>query len=108
MDKKRERTAAGTRGSYLGEWPRLQSVDSCGDTQTKVCATFMHVPPRPHKSQRRLLSAAIALTIIVAPLTIHSQSGRQKDPKTANANKSAPIFDDANCRSFEPEFGRRR
>ena len=43
MDEKRERTAAGTRGSYLGH--RFQSVTSCGDTQTKVCSTLMHVRP---------------------------------------------------------------
>ena len=77
MDAKRERTAAGTRGSYL---------------------TLMQVPPSPHDRRARLLSVAIAVIVIVAPLTIHSQSGRQKDPKTANGNKSrAPIFDDANC-----------
>lgn len=84
MDAKRERTAAGTRGSYL---------------------TSMQVPPSPHERRARLVSVAIAVLVIVAPLTIHSQSGRQKDPKTANNNKSTrpssttPIADPSNMNS---------
>ena len=54
------------------------------------------------------LSLGIALLLIAAPLTIHSQSGRQKDPKSANANKSdrqgrsaSPIADPSNMNSDE-------
>src|ERR687895_2283835 len=86
MDATRERTAARTRGSYLN---------------------LMQVPPIPHDRRVRLLGVAIALVVIVAPLTIHSQSGRQKDPKTANGNKSTrpssttPIADPSNMNSDE-------
>ena len=86
MDAKRERTAAGTRDRYL---------------------TPMQVPPIPHDRRARLLSVAIAVVVIIAPLTIHSQSGRQKDPKTANGNKSTrpssttPIADPSNMNSDE-------
>lgn len=86
MDAKHERTAAGTRGRYL---------------------TLMQVAPSPHDRRARLLSVAIAVIVIVAPLTIHSQSGRQKDPKTANGNKSprpsstTPIADPSNMNSDE-------
>lgn len=86
MDAKRERTPAGTCGSYL---------------------TLMHVASSPHDSRARLLSLAIAVIVIVAPLTIHSQSGRQKDPKAANGNKSSrpssttPIADPSNMNPDE-------
>lgn len=56
------------------------------------------------------LSLAIALLLAAAPLTIHSQSGRQKDPKSANANKTdrqgrpaSPIADPSNMNSDEGE-----
>jgi Ca-activated chloride channel family protein len=86
MDEDRERTAAGTRGGYL---------------------ILMQIPPSPHDRRARLLSVAIALVVIVAPLTIQSQSGRQKDPNTANGNKSprpssnTPIADPSNMNSDE-------
>jgi Ca-activated chloride channel family protein len=54
------------------------------------------------------LSLGIALLLVAAPLTIHSQSGRQKDPKSANANKTdrqgrsaSPIADPSNMNSDE-------
>ena len=84
MDEKCERTAARARGSYLN---------------------LMQVPSIPHDRRARLLSVAIALVVIVAPLTIHSQSGRQKDPKAANGNKptrpssTTPIADPSNMNS---------
>jgi len=54
----------------------------------------------------RALSVAITVIVIVAPLTIHSQSGRQKDPN-ANGNKpsrpssTTPIADPSNMNSDE-------
>ncbi|MGZ8848667.1 MAG: VWA domain-containing protein, partial [Pyrinomonadaceae bacterium] len=45
----------------------------------------------------RLISLGIAILLIAAPLTIHSQSGRQRDPKNANKSNnqrpSSPIAD---------------
>lgn len=86
MVAKRARTAARTRGSKL---------------------IPMHFPPSRLDRRARLFSAAIAILIIVAPLTIHSQSGRQKDPKSANGNKSSrpssttPIADPSSMNSDE-------
>lgn len=65
--------------------------------------------PRTYDARRaRLFSIAVALLVTVAPLTIHSQSGRQKDPKAANNNKprpssTTPIADPANMNSEEPD-----
>lgn len=69
----------------------------------------MHFPPRPQAWRARLFSVAITLVVIVAPLTIHSQSGRQKEPKNANSNKPArpsattPIAHPSNMNSDEPD-----
>lgn len=69
----------------------------------------MHIPFGPQVWRARLLSLAITIVVIVAPLTIHSQSGRQKDPKNANSNKTArpsantPIADPSNMNSDEPD-----
>ena len=55
----------------------------------------------------RAAAAALALFLFTAPLTIRSQSGRQKDPKAANANKanrdrpSSPIADPSNTNADE-------
>ena len=65
----------------------------------------MQMPPPSSARPARLLSVAVAILVIVAPLTIHSQSGRQKDPK-ANNNKprpssTTPIADPSNLNSDE-------
>lgn len=55
----------------------------------------------------RTVAVALALFLFTAPLTIRSQSGRQKDPKAANANKSnrdrpsSPIADPSNMNADE-------
>ncbi|HEY6045043.1 MAG TPA: VWA domain-containing protein [Pyrinomonadaceae bacterium] len=46
----------------------------------------MQKPPNPRPLSTRLCSFAISLLLLAAPLVIQSQSGRQKDPKNANAN----------------------
>jgi len=61
----------------------------------------------------RLLPIAICLAVsallVSVPLTIRPQSGRQKDPKTANANKPdarnihAPVADPSNMNSDEAD-----
>ena len=57
----------------------------------------------------RVIVLALALLPFVAPLTIQSQSGRQKDPKAANANKSnrdrpsSPIAEPSNMNADEGE-----
>lgn len=56
--------------------------------------------PSPSKLLTLLISPGIALLLLATPLAIHPQSGRQKDPKTANANKparsAAPVADPSN------------
>src|SRR5215471_11682009 len=60
----------------------------------------------------RLLPIAICLAAVFlfsVPLTTHPQSGRQKDPKTANANKPdprnihTPVADPSNMNADEPD-----
>ena len=61
----------------------------------------------------RLLPIALCLGVsgllLSLPLTTHPQSGRQKDPKTANVNKPdprnihAPVADPSNINSDEPD-----
>ena len=69
----------------------------------------MSVPRTPHQRHVRLLTVAIGIVMIVAPLTIHSQSGRQKDPRNANGNKqprpssTTPIAHPSNMNSDEPD-----
>jgi VWFA-related protein len=46
----------------------------------------MHAPINPSKLSARLWILGISLLLLTSPLVIHSQSGRQKDPKSANAN----------------------
>lgn len=52
---------------------------------------------------------AVSALLLTVPLPIHPQSGRQKDPKTANANKPdprnihAPVADPSNMNSDEPD-----
>lgn len=87
MDATGERPATGFRGRHI---------------------SFMKIPPTPPSGHARLLSVAMALLLIVAPLTIRSQSGRQKDPKAIN-NKNArpssttPIADPNNMNSDEED-----
>ncbi len=67
--------------------------------------TLLNRPP--------LLSIALCLGVsgllLSLPLATHPQSGRQKDPKTANANKPdprtihAPVADPSNINSDEPD-----
>lgn len=69
----------------------------------------MYVPLSPHLWRARLVNVAIALLVIVAPLTIHSQSGRQKEPKNVNGNKpvrpssTTPIADPSKMNSDEED-----
>ena len=71
--------------------------------------TPVHTPRQLHDHPARLLSFAVGLLLVLAPLTIHSQSGRQKDPKDANGNKpvrprpTTPIADPSNMNSDEPD-----
>src|ERR1043165_982019 len=63
------------------------------------------------QNRPRLLPIAICLAaaLFSVPLTIHPQSGRQKDPKTANANKPdprnihTPVADPSNMNADEPD-----
>jgi VWFA-related protein len=48
----------------------------------------MQEPINPPTPVARILSFAVLLLLLASPLVIQSQSGRQKDPKTANANKA--------------------
>jgi Ca-activated chloride channel homolog len=62
----------------------------------------------PSKCLTLLASLGIAFTLLAAPLAIRSQSGRQKDPKTANANKpnvgsTAPVADPSNMNADETD-----
>src|SRR5262249_29620939 len=56
-----------------------------------------------------VICLAVSALLLSVPLTIHPQSGRQKDPKTANANKPdprnihAPIADPTNMNPEEPD-----
>ncbi|HXT62083.1 MAG TPA: VWA domain-containing protein [Pyrinomonadaceae bacterium] len=67
--------------------------------------TFLNHP----RVLRLAISIGISALLLSAPLTIHPQSGRQKDPKTANANKPdprnihTPIADPSNMNSDEPD-----
>lgn len=88
MDGKRHRTAERTDRSNL---------------------TSVHSSPQLHDRRARLLSLAVGLLLVLAPLTIHSQSGRQKDPKNANSNKpvrprsTTPVADPSNMNSEEAD-----
>ena len=58
-----------------------------------------------HQSPSRLITTALVLLLFAVPLTIQSQSGRQKDPK-ANANKPSrdkhtPIAEPSNMNADE-------
>jgi VWFA-related protein len=64
--------------------------------------------PNPSEFLPAVISLGISLVMLSAPLTIHPQSGRQKDPNAANGNKnrqkpSAPLADPSNMNSDEPD-----
>jgi Ca-activated chloride channel homolog len=66
----------------------------------------MQKPSNPPPLSARLCSFTISLLLLASPLVIHSQSGRQKEPKNANANKTvrqgnSPIADPSNMNSDE-------
>lgn len=67
----------------------------------------MPTPPNLYRHWKHLLSLTIVLLVVVAPLTIHSQSGRQKDPKNANSNarpaSTTPIYDPSNLNQDEAD-----
>jgi Ca-activated chloride channel family protein len=69
----------------------------------------MRAPFTSRNRRARLFNVAILLVLIVAPLTLHPQSGRQKDPKNANNNKptrpasTTPIADPSNVNSDEAD-----
>ena len=78
--------------------------------KSKDCATRRHLTEmfrNPLFSLPRTVAVALALFLFSAPLSIRSQSGRQKDPKAANANKSnrdrpsSPIADPSNMNADE-------
>ena len=88
MDAIRKRKGAGTRRGHLTSMSKSWNLQ---------------------ERRARLLSLSIALLVTVTPLTIHSQSGRQKDPKAANSNKNprpastTPIADPSNMNSDEAD-----
>ena len=66
----------------------------------------MQTPQNPPPLSIRLCGFAISILLLAAPLVIQSQSGRQKDPKSANANKNvrqgnSPIADPSNMNADE-------
>jgi len=66
----------------------------------------MQTPDNPPPLSIRLCGFAISILLLASPLVIQSQSGRQKDPKSANANKNArqgnsPIADPSNMNADE-------
>lgn len=67
---------------------------------------------RTFSNHPRLLPVAslgISALLLSAPLTIHPQSGRQKDPKSANANRPdprnihTPVADPSNLNAEDPD-----
>ena len=69
----------------------------------------MRTFPNPSRLLPSVISLGISLVLLGAALTIQPQSGRQKDPKNANGNKSdrqkpsAPLADPSNMNADEPD-----
>lgn len=61
----------------------------------------------PNRTEFLPLLIGVMVGLLAAPLATHPQSGRQKDPKTANANKAArstaPVADPSNMNADEPD-----
>src|ERR1043165_4987682 len=76
-----------------------------GSSSLAFMRTSLNHPPL----LRIAISLGVSALLLSAPLATHPQSGRQKDPKTANANKPdprnihTPIADPSNMNSDEPD-----
>jgi VWFA-related protein len=97
----------------------MGELDSRHFDENRASANGRHLNSMPENSRQTprvgpaaFLSLGIALLLVAAPLTIHSQSGRQKDFKSANTNKAdrqgrsaSPIADPSNMNSDEESGG---